>query len=200
MDEKTKARMFEPFFTTKETGKGTGLGLATVFGIVKQSGGHVTVYSEIGKGTTFKVYLPIDEASAESSKVKSVRTALPRGTETVMVVEDEEIMRNLACRILQSQGYSVLQARNGEEALVTYEGHQSVIHLILTDVVMPKMGGRQMYDRLRETQPDLKVLFMSGYTDDAVIRHGVLEADTNFIEKPFTYAALAGAVRDVLDR
>ncbi len=200
MDEKTKARMFEPFFTTKETGKGTGLGLATVFGIVKQSGGHVTVYSEVGRGTTFKVYLPIDEAAAETSNEKSVQTALPRGTETVLVVEDEDMMRNLACRILQSQGYYVLQACDGDDALLTFERHKGAIHLILTDVVMPKMGGRQMYDRLRELQPNLKVLFMSGYTDDAVIRHGVLEAETNFIEKPFTYAALAKTVRDVLDR
>jgi two-component system, cell cycle sensor histidine kinase and response regulator CckA len=200
MDQAVQARIFEPFFTTKDMGKGTGLGLATVFGVIKQSGGHVTVYSEVGKGTTFKVYLPKDETAAESSTGKKSQRALPRGTETVMVVEDEDMMRNLACRILQSQGYAVLQAKNGDEALLLYERHQERIHLVLTDVVMPKMGGRQLYDRLRIIQPDLKVLFMSGYTDDAVIRHGVLEAETNFIEKPFTYAALAKAVRDVLDQ
>jgi CheY-like chemotaxis protein len=200
MDEKTKARIFEPFFTTKGTGKGTGLGLATVFGIVKQSGGHITVYSEVGKGTTFKIYLPKDETSVESTTPKKTPPALPRGTETILVVEDEDMMRNLACRILQAQGYTILQAQNGDEALQVYEQHQGSIHLILTDVIMPKMGGRQLYDRLHAVQSDLKVLFMSGYTDDAVLRHGVLEADTNFIEKPFTYASLAKTVREILDR
>jgi len=200
MDEKTKARMFEPFFTTKDTGKGTGLGLATVFGIVKQSAGHINAYSEPGKGTTFKVYLPIDVTSAAANTNKKPQTLLPRGTETVMIVEDEEMMRNLTCRILESQGYTVLQAANGKEALQSYDRHQGQIHLVLTDVVMPELGGRQLYDRLRAAQHDLKVLFMSGYTDDAVIRHGVLEAETDFIEKPFTYAALANKVRAVLDR
>ncbi|HEY2413490.1 MAG TPA: response regulator [Pirellulaceae bacterium] len=199
MDEQTKARMFEPFFTTKETGKGTGLGLATVFGIVKQSGGHVTVYSEIGKGTTFRVYLPKEETATDAGREKKSPPAPPRGTETVLVVEDEKMMRNLACRTLQSQGYMVLSARDGENAIEVYKLHTGSIQLVLTDVVMPKMGGRQLYDQLRALQPDLKVLFMSGYTDDAVLRHGVLEAETNFIEKPFTYAALASAVRKVLD-
>ncbi len=200
MDEKTKAHMFEPFFTTKDIGKGTGLGLATVFGIVKQSGGHIAVYSELGKGTTFKVYLPTDEAATESVPNKKLPAVLPRGTESVMLVEDEEMLRSLTCSILECQGYTVLQAGNGDEALRTYERHQGSIHLLLSDVVMPKMGGRQLYDWLRVSQPDLKVLFMSGYTDDAVIRHGVLEAETNFIGKPFTYAALATKVRSVLDK
>jgi two-component system, cell cycle sensor histidine kinase and response regulator CckA len=200
MDEQTKGRMFEPFFTTKGAGKGTGLGLATVFGIVKQSGGHITAYSEVGKGTTFKVYLPAHETPTQSKIEKKLQPALPRGSETVLLVEDEEVIRNLLCRILESQGYTLLQAGNGDDALPTYEGHQGPIHLILTDVVMPKMGGRQLYDRLRARQPDLKVLYMSGYTDDAVIRHGVLEVETNFIEKPFTYAAMATKVRAILDQ
>jgi two-component system, cell cycle sensor histidine kinase and response regulator CckA len=199
MDELTKARIFEPFFTTKETGKGTGLGLATVFGIVKQSEGHVTVYSEMGKGTTFRIYLPKEETAADSGTEKKSPASVPRGTETVLVVEDEEMMRNLACRTLQSQGYTVLQARDGEDAINVYKRHSGSIQLVLTDVVMPKLGGRQLYDQLQALQPDLKVLFMSGYTDDAVLRHGVLEAEANFIEKPFTYAALASAVRKVLD-
>jgi PAS domain S-box-containing protein len=200
MDESTKRRIFEPFFTTKETGKGTGLGLATVFGIVKQSDGHIWVYSELGSGTTVKVYLPRDESVGRVAKDKTEPSNLPRGTETVMVVEDEDMMRKFTSRILESQGYSVVQASNGDDALLTYKRHAGRIDLVVTDVVMPKMGGRQLYDHLQAAQPDLKVLYMSGYTDDAVIRHGVLEADTNFIQKPFSYAGLATAVRDILDR
>ena len=134
--------IFEPFFTTKEKGKGTGLGLATVFGIVKQSGGHITVYSEVGKGTTFKVYLPKVETVADSSTEKKT-PALPRGTETVLLVEDEEMLRSLACRMLKAQGYDVLPAKDGEEALALHKRHAGTIHLVLTDVVMPRMGGRQ---------------------------------------------------------
>ena len=200
MDEATQARIFEPFFTTKEVGKGTGLGLATVFGIIKQSSGHVTVNSAVCKGTTFRVYLPKYESAVESSAEIKPHRAFPRGEQTVMVVDDEDTIRNFVCRILQSEGYAVLQARNGEEALMLYERHESPIHLLLTDVVMPKMGGRQLYDQLRVAQPDLNVLFMSGHTEDTVIRHGVLESETHFIEKPFMFSALACAVRDVLDR
>ena len=198
MDEKTKARIFEPFFTTKEVGKGTGLGLATVFGIVKQSGGHITVYSEPGRGSVFKVYLPkVEKEAAVSSEPR--RPAAARGTETVLVVEDEDGVRNLACRILRSQGYTVLEARNGKEALATFRDHESEIELVLTDVVMPEMGGRHLQEHLLAAQPNLAVLFMSGYTDDAIVRHGVLESEANFIQKPFSYAALANAVRKVLD-
>jgi PAS domain S-box-containing protein len=198
MDAKTKARMFEPFFTTKGVGKGTGLGLATIFGIVKQSGGHVTVYSEPGHGSTFKVYLPRVESQVGETE-KPPQSAPARGTETVLVVEDEDGVRNLAGRILRSQGYTVLEARNGSEALLTFQDHQQEIELVLTDVVMPEMGGRHLHERLLTTRPDLAVLFMSGYTDDAVVRHGVLESEKNFIQKPFTCAALASAVRRVLD-
>ncbi|QDU25317.1 Blue-light-activated protein [Anatilimnocola aggregata] len=199
MDEQTKSRIFEPFFTTKETGKGTGLGLATVFGIVKQSEGHVTVDSELGTGTTFKVYLPRHETAATSEDATKVSTSAPRGTETILVAEDEEMLLKLASRILSSQGYAVLQAGDGEEALQMYRAHAGPIHLLLADVVMPKMSGRQLYDQLSAIQPGLKVLFMSGYTDDAVLRHGVLESTTNFLEKPFTYAALSTCVRRALD-
>ena len=200
MDQTTLSHLFEPFFTTKEVGKGTGLGLATVFGIVKQSGGLVTVYSEIGRGTIFKVYLPIDASATAIQPENKVPDKLPRGTETVLIVEDEQMIRKLVCRILQTQGYTVLQAENGDEALRVFEGHPSLIKLVLTDVVLPKMGGRQLYDRLIALQPGLKVLYMSGYTDDSVIRHGALEAATNFIQKPFSYTALAEAVRAVLDQ
>lgn len=199
MDEKTKVRIFEPFFTTKPPGKGTGLGLATVFGIVKQSGGHVTVYSEPGNGTTFRIYLPKVEVASEARTEAKAPAAPTRGTETVLVVEDAEIVRNLACRILRSQGYNVLEACNGGEALSICQQHQGHIHLVLTDVVMPEMSGRQLAEHLREGQFDSKLLFMSGYTDDAVVRHGILEAQTNFIQKPFSPAGLAQKVRKILD-
>lgn len=199
MDEQTQCHIFEPFFTTKEAGKGTGLGLATVFGIVKQSEGHIHVYSEVGKGTTFTIYLPKDESAASPSTESRFDRGRARGTETILVVEDEDMMRKLACRILKSQGYAVLEARNGEEAIQTFEREVRAVALIVTDVVMPEMGGRQLYDYLRTKQADLKVLFMSGYTDDAVIRGGVLDAEANFIQKPFTYDGLALAVRQALD-
>ncbi|MFO1019161.1 MAG: PAS domain S-box protein [Planctomycetales bacterium] len=200
MDQKTLGRIFEPFFTTKEPGKGTGLGLATVYGVIKQSGGHVTVYSEPGKGTTFKIYLPQVDPPLESRLDIVPDTAPKGGSETILVVEDAELIRNLACHILRSQGYTVLEASNGKEALKAVEQHPGVIHMVLTDVVMPEMSGRQLSERLRVVKPGLKVLFMSGYTDDAVVRHGVLEAETNFIQKPFSPSSLAGKVRDLLER
>lgn len=199
MDNKTKARMFEPYFTTKEPGKGTGLGLATVFGIVKQSGGHITVYSEPNQGTTFKVYIPraeVQDANAHEPKVSLPPVA---GTETILVVEDEPMVRKLACRILRSNGYTVLEAGNGIEALQMFERHQKAIQLVVTDVVMPKMSGRQLSEEIHRRNPHLKVLFMSGYTDDAVVRHGVLDAEAEFLQKPFSPLALAHKVRDVLD-
>jgi CheY-like chemotaxis protein len=180
-------------------GKGTGLGLATVFGIVKQSEGNVTVESELGKGTTFKVYLPRHEAAADTGAEAGNIATAPRGRETILIAEDEEMIRKLACRILSSQGYNVLQAANGEEALRVYRSQAGPIDLLLADVVMPKLDGRQLYDQLGAMQPGLKVLFTSGYTDDAVLRHGVLESTTNFIAKPFTYSALAASVRRTLD-
>jgi PAS domain S-box-containing protein len=200
MDEATKARIFEPFFTTKGPGKGTGLGLATVYGIVKQSGGHIGVYSEPGRGTTFKVYLPVVQERISSGKSHPGLKAALQGTETVLLVEDEPAVRSLSRLALQMYGYKVLEACQGDEAIRVSEQHQRAIHLLLTDVVMPGMSGRQVAETLRSMQPAMRVLYLSGYTDDAVVRHGVLEAETAFLQKPFTPLALASKVREVLDQ
>jgi two-component system, cell cycle sensor histidine kinase and response regulator CckA len=199
MDERTLARIFEPFFTTKGPGKGSGLGLSTVYGIVKQSGGSIHVYSEVGHGTTFKVFLPREQSPA----TPAVRAPLPatrvvRG-ETILVVEDDEAMRSIAKRILAGAGYTVLAAANGGEGLLTCEQHAGEIHLLLTDVIMPLMSGRVFAERLAKVRPGMKVLYMSGYTDDAIIHHGVLDRGTHFIGKPFAQADLLAKVRDVLD-
>jgi PAS domain S-box-containing protein len=197
MDRETQARVFEPFFTTKEPGKGTGLGLSTVYGIVKQSGGNIWVYSEPGTGTTFKVYLPLVHDAEDTAELAQVRSG--RGTETILVVEDEDDVRALACEVLATYGYEVLQARTPAEALLIAEGHPGPVQLLLTDVVMPGMSGRMLAERLAPLRPEMKVLYMSGYTDDAIVHHGTLDAGTPFIQKPFLPDALAGSVRRVLD-
>jgi PAS domain S-box-containing protein len=198
MSAATRDRIFEPFFTTKEKGKGTGLGLATAFGIVKQSGGNIWVYSEPGAGTTFKIYLPRVDASA--AKIRRVPAeAGATGTETVLVAEDEDAVRRAAVRILESAGYRVLVAANGDAAVRLCEQHQDEIRLLLTDVVMPNMSGRELALRVRALIPGLTVLFMSGYADDAIVHHGVLDPGTRFIGKPFSVAELRRKVREVLD-
>jgi two-component system, cell cycle sensor histidine kinase and response regulator CckA len=200
MDQATMARIFEPFFTTKEPGKGTGLGLATVFGIVKQSGGHITVQSEPGRGATFQIYLPAADGAPTNVPDPSRTNGAAGGSETVLVVEDADMVRKLACDLLRQQGYVVLEARNGREALQLCDRYGSAVHLLLTDVIMPEMGGCQLAEHVRKRRPSLKVLYMSGYTDDAVLHNGELEADAGFIQKPFSPEALSQKVRDILDR
>jgi CheY-like chemotaxis protein len=200
MDEPTKARLYEPFFTTKEKGKGTGLGLSTVYGIVKQSAGNIWVDSEPGVGTTFKIYLPRQPVTTQAASI-SAPVVLRRstGNETILVVEDEEALRKVATRTLEAAGYTVLTAANGDEALLTCAQHVGDIPLLVTDVVMPRMSGRQLAERLLEILPEIKVLYMSGYTDDAIVHHGVLDAGTHFLSKPFTAADLTQKVQETLD-
>ena len=200
MEPEVRDRVFEPFFTTKEKGKGTGLGLSTVYGIVKQSGGNIWVYSEVGKGTTFKIYFPRVDEPAEDLEEKRYTEAIPRGSETVLVVEDEDEVRRLVVQMLRRQGYKVLEAPNSGEALMVCEQHQDPIHLILTDVVMPRMSGPEFIERMRQIRQDFKTLYMSGYTDKAVVHHGVTQGDMEFIQKPFTYEMLSRKVREVLDK
>jgi two-component system cell cycle sensor histidine kinase/response regulator CckA len=199
MDEPTRARVFEPFFTTKEPGKGTGLGLATVYGIIKQSGGDILVYSEAGQGTTFKIYLPASQTQAKSPVAPQIRPVSRGGHETILLVEDEEMVRDLVRIALQAKGYTILEAGEGGEALSLAGQHQGTIDLLVTDLVMPEMSGRELAERLKALRPGIKVLFMSGYTDDAVIQQGVLMAQAEFISKPFSPSILASRVREILD-
>ena len=200
MTDQVKEHLFEPFFTTKEVGKGTGLGLATCYGIVKQSGGGIRVESESGNGTSFRIYLPRVGEAPTALPPRDDKGFLPHGTETILLVEDEPLVRTLAVRILEDQGYTVLEAANGEEALrVAKEREGKPIHLLLTDVVMPQMGGKELAVRLRAIQPGLKVLFASGYTDDTIYDLGMSELGTGFLQKPFTPGALARKLREVLD-
>ncbi|HEY5074027.1 MAG TPA: PAS domain S-box protein, partial [Pyrinomonadaceae bacterium] len=199
MSEDTRARIFDPFFTTKEKGKGTGLGLSTVYGIVKQSGGNIWVYSELGHGTTFKVYLPELAAAPQKTEAAAVESLMPGGSETILLVEDEDVVRGLARKTLEHAGYHVLEASRSEEAVRLFHQQAQPIDLLLTDVVMPETSGKEVADRLTELLPGLRVLFMSGYTDEAIVHHGVLDSDVEFIQKPFTPAALVRKVRAVLD-
>ncbi len=199
MNKETQARIFEPFFTTKEVGKGTGLGLATVYGIVKQSGGNIWVYSEEGQGSTFKIYLPRVEGHIQPPPPLDVENSLPTGVETIMLVEDDAGVRSLARRILEKQGYTLLEAKNGAEALQAAGHHPGPIHLLVTDVVMPGMSGKALADQLTDLRPGVKVLFMSGYTENAIAHHHVLNPGVVFLPKPFNARTLAQQVRAVLD-
>jgi CheY-like chemotaxis protein len=193
-----RTQIFEPFFSTKPKGRGTGLGLATVYGIVRQSGGFIQVYSEPAVGTTIKVYLPRADG-ATAAAVRAPVAEYPKGAETVLLVEDEALVRGLAGRVLDTHGYTVLSAADAEEALIQCERHAGDVDLLLTDVILPATNGVELHDRLRDLRPGIKALFMSGYTDDVIAHHGVLREGMRFIQKPFTMLALTRKVRQALE-
>jgi CheY-like chemotaxis protein len=199
MSEEVKAHLFEPFFTTKEPGKGTGLGLATVHGIIKQSGGEIACESDVGRGTTFTIFLPRVRAEATPVADRWVYGDLPRGTETILLVEDDSDIREIAHEILTRQGYTVLDAADADQSLWLIKDHPGPVHLLLTDVVMPGMGGRKLAGQLSAARPEMRVLYMSGHTDDVIVHSGVLHGDMAFLRKPFTPLGLALKVREVLD-
>jgi CheY-like chemotaxis protein len=198
MDKDTQSRVFEPFFTTKPAGKGTGLGLSTVYGIVQQSGGYVWIYSEVGNGTVFKIYLPRVESDSDHEKQQLAATLI-RGKETILLVEDEEIVRRMARMMLENHGYSVFEATDVKDAMRLCFENASKVDLLLTDVIMPGMSGRVLAERISSLCPKLPVVYMSGYTDDAIVRHGILEDDIFFLQKPFTRESLLAKVREALN-
>jgi CheY-like chemotaxis protein len=200
MDRETQARIFEPFFTTKEKGKGTGLGLSTVYGIIKQSGGYVFVQSEVGRGSVFTIYLPrVEEMSEPHGSAPSPPNAA-RGSETVLLVEDEESVRQLVRETLATQGYRVLEAQNGEAGLAIAANNRDTIHLVITDVVMPGMSGHELAQQLVAARPEIKVLYLSGYTEDAFGEAGAAAASKAFLQKPFTLHSLSRKVREILGK
>ena len=199
MSAETQARIFEPFYTTKEVGKGTGLGLSMVYGIVKQSGGYIWVYSEPGRGTAFKVYLPRTDEPAESAISEKKSAGVQRGTETILLVEDDPQLRQLSMSVLSHCGYHVLVAASPEEGLAVCKANQREIQLLVTDVVMPRMNGRQLAEQILQVCPKLRVLYISGYTNNAIVHYGVLDPGLWFLPKPFTLSALVAKVREILD-
>ena len=199
MNEETIGQIFEPFFSTKGS-LGTGLGLATIYGIIKQHGGNIWVYSEPGEGTTFKIYLPLSK-EARAAKRPTIKTeSESRGSGTILLVEDNEQVRDLANIILEEQGYTILMAENGHEALKVLAAHDAPVQLLLTDVIMPSMGGKELFTRIVKTHPEVKVIYMSGYTDNMIAHHGVLDKGTAFLQKPFTIQALTAKVKEVLEK
>jgi two-component system cell cycle sensor histidine kinase/response regulator CckA len=198
MDVPTQARIFEPFFTTKGPGEGTGLGLATVYGIVEQSGGRIGVESQLGRGSSFKIHFPAVDGASDLT-AQPVPTKHSQGCETLLVVEDEDSVRKLVCGVLEHSGYTVLMARNGSEALLLCEKYADRIDLLITDMVMPSMNGTELADRLSAIRRDIKVLFISGYSDNAIAKHGHLAPDTVFLQKPFHPNELTRRVREMLD-
>jgi CheY-like chemotaxis protein len=199
MDRETQSRIFEPFFTTKEEGKGTGLGLSTVYGIVKQSGGHIGVTSAVGRGTTFEVYLPrVADAPVDASS-DALPAPLGQGSETILLVDDDEGVRSSIRDFLAMAGYTVLQASNATDAMGALQQHDGPVHLLITDVIMPGLSGRELAARIAALSPETKVLFMSGYTDDAIAQYGMLEPGAAFIQKPFSPRQFMGKLRQMLD-
>jgi two-component system, cell cycle sensor histidine kinase and response regulator CckA len=199
MDATTRSRLFEPFFSTKSRARGAGLGLSTVYGVVTQSGGHIEVDSAPGRGTVFKIYLPQVEKPAVAQKPGAPTAKLQQGSETVLLVEDEDEVRAAVSESLQMRGYTVLKARHSKEAVMICRRHEGPIHLLLTDVVMPQMTGPELTQRVSLLRPEMKVLYVSGYTSEALNRRNMLEPGTAFLQKPFTPDALARQVRAVLD-
>lgn len=199
MDAATKSHLFEPFFTTKQRGEGTGLGLSTVYGIVKQSNGFIWVYSEPGEGTVFKLYFPRVEGQKSKLSEETNSETMPSGNETVLIAEDEPSVRALAARILRERGYTVIEASNGKEALSIAQEYTGKIHMVLTDAVMPEMGGKELVSRISAARPGIKALYVSGYTDNAIMHHGILDSGIAFLQKPFSIESLAYKVREVLD-
>jgi CheY-like chemotaxis protein len=199
MDEKTRQRIFEPFFTTKELGKGTGLGLATAYGVIKQHNGHINVYSEQGKGTTFKIYLPLVESSMDKGECKEV---IPpkRGSETILIAEDNDDVRTLTKQVLSQFGYEVIEAVDGEDAVNQLKKYKDIIRLVVIDVIMPKKSGKEVYDEIRKIIPGIKVLFTSGYTSDIINKKGILEEGVDFISKPLTPYDLLCRIREIIDK
>jgi CheY-like chemotaxis protein len=198
MDQQTQERIFDPFFTTKDVGKGTGLGLAMVYGIIKQHNGFIEVESEVGRGTTLKIYLPVAQGATEETQSSDL-PAVKRGTETILVAEDDETVRNFITTILTQFGYSVIQAENGEDAVRKFMANRGAIKLLLLDVMMPKKNGKEVYDKIRIFEPDIRTLFLSGYSADIMNQKGLLEKGLNFLHKPVPMNDLLRKVREVLD-